>query len=59
MDSAYFSGVVEGKKCFSEIFFCFQNLDAIYRPVGCSGQTVGARGFVFGGGHFCGICPKC
>jgi len=34
MDSAYFSGrIVEGRKFFSEIFFCFQNLDAFYRPV--------------------------
>jgi len=25
--------VVEAEKFFSEIFFCFQNLDALYRPV--------------------------
>ena len=25
--------VVEAKKFFSEIFFCFRNLDALYRPV--------------------------
>jgi len=25
--------VVEAKKFFSENFFCFQNLDALYRPV--------------------------
>ena len=25
--------VVEAKKCVSENFFCFQNLDALYRPV--------------------------
>jgi len=25
--------VVEHKEFFSEIFFCFQNLDALYRPV--------------------------
>ena len=24
--------VVEAKICFSEIFFCFRNLDALYRP---------------------------
>jgi len=33
MDSAYFSVVVEAKKFFSENFFCFKNLDALYRPV--------------------------
>jgi len=34
MDSAYFSGRTGGwKKFFPTIFFCFQNLDAIYRPV--------------------------
>jgi len=33
MDSAYFSGGSGGKIFFSEIFFCFQNLDALYRPV--------------------------
>ena len=31
MDSAYFSG--RNKKFFSRIFFCFPNLDALYRPV--------------------------
>jgi len=25
--------VVEAKKIFPKIFFCFQNLDALYRPV--------------------------
>jgi len=33
MDSAYFLVVVEHKKIFFRIFFCFQNLDALYRPV--------------------------
>ena len=34
MDSAYFSGRSGGeKKFFPKIFFCFQNLDALYRPV--------------------------
>jgi len=33
MDSAYFSCRSGGWKNFSEIFFCFQNLDALYRPV--------------------------
>jgi len=33
MDSAYFSGRSGSKKFFSEIFFCFQNLDPLYRPV--------------------------
>jgi len=34
MDSAYFSGGSGGKIIFfSEIFFGFQNLDALYRPV--------------------------
>ena len=33
MDSEYFLVVVEAKKFFSEIFFCFRNLDALYRPV--------------------------
>jgi len=33
MDSAYFSGRSGGWKIFFRIFFCFQNLDAIYRPV--------------------------
>ena len=34
MDSAYFSGrIVEAKKNFTLNFFCFQNLDALYRPV--------------------------
>ena len=34
MDSAYFSGCSGGEKNFyPEIFFCFQNLDALYRPV--------------------------
>jgi len=34
MDSAYFSGGSGGrKKFFPKIFFCFQNLDALYRPV--------------------------
>jgi len=33
MDSAYFSGRSRGwKKCFPK-FFCFQNLDALYRSV--------------------------
>jgi len=29
----FFLVVVEAKNFFSEIFFCFQNLDALYRPV--------------------------
>jgi len=33
MDSAYFLVLVEATNFFSEIFFCFQNLDALYRPV--------------------------
>jgi len=33
MDSVYFSGRRGGKKFFSRNFFCFQNLDALYRPV--------------------------
>ena len=33
MDSAYFSGRSRGLKFFSENFFSFRNLDAIYRPV--------------------------
>ena len=33
MDAAYFSGRSGGKKIFFRIFFCFQNLDALYRPV--------------------------
>ena len=33
MDSAYYSGPSGGKNIFSEIFFCFQNLDALCRPV--------------------------
>jgi len=34
MDSAYFSGRSGGWKFFfQEIFFCFQNLDPLYRPV--------------------------
>jgi len=34
MDSAYFSGRSAGwKKFFPKFFFCFQNLDALYRPV--------------------------
>ena len=34
MDSAYFSGRTGGwKKFFPKIFFCFQNMDALYRPV--------------------------
>jgi len=38
MDSAYFSGRSGGEKKFLKIFsekkfFCFQNLDALYRPV--------------------------
>jgi len=33
MDSAYFSGPSGGKIFFLKIFFCFQNLDALYRPV--------------------------
>jgi len=33
MDSAYFSGRSGGQEIFSGIFFCFQNLDPLYRPV--------------------------
>ena len=33
MDSAYFSGRTGGWKNFFSENFCFQNLDAIYRPV--------------------------
>jgi len=34
MDSAYFSGRSGGWKFFfPKFFFCFQNLDALYRPV--------------------------
>jgi len=33
MDSAHFSGGSGGKIIFFENFFCFQNLDALYRPV--------------------------
>jgi len=34
MDSAYFSGRSGGWKIFfPQIFSCFQNLDALYRPV--------------------------
>ena len=33
MDSAYFSGRSGGKNFFPKIFFCFQNLDPLYRPV--------------------------
>jgi len=34
MDSAYFLVVVEpNKNFFRKIFFCSQNLDALYRPV--------------------------
>ena len=32
MDAAHFSGRSGGKKLFRN-FFCFQNLDALYRPV--------------------------
>jgi len=31
--SVFFLVVVEAKQNFSAIFFCFQNLDALYRPV--------------------------
>jgi len=34
MDSAYFSGPSGGKIFFPK-FFCFQNLDALCRPVAC------------------------
>jgi len=48
--------VVEVKKFFFRNFFCFQNLDAIYRPVA-------GKPFVLEDllphGHFCGICPNC
>jgi len=47
MDSAYFCG------------FCFQNLDALYRPVAGKPLVLEDRGFMFGHGHFCGICPNC
>jgi len=33
MDSTYFSGRSGGKKFCFRNFFCFQNLDALYRPV--------------------------
>jgi len=33
MDSAYFSGRSGGWKIFFPNFFCFRNLDALYRPV--------------------------
>ena len=33
MESAYSSGRSGGWNFFPEIFFCFQNLDALYRPV--------------------------
>jgi len=40
--------VVEGKKFFSEIFFCFQNLDALYRPV--AGKPLVLEDLCFGMG---------
>ena len=33
MDSAIFVVIMEAKKFFSDNFFCFQNLDALHRPV--------------------------
>ena len=33
MHSAYFSGRSGGQEIFLTKFFCFQNLDALYRPV--------------------------
>jgi len=33
MDSAFFVVVIEAEKIFFEIFFGFQNLDALYRHV--------------------------
>jgi len=40
--------VVEHKEIFSEIFFCFQNLDALYRPV--AGKPFMLEDFVLGMG---------
>jgi len=45
--------------CFPKNFFCFRNLDALCRPVAGKPETVGAGGFVFEHGHFCGVCPIC
>ena len=40
--------VVEAEKFFSEIFFCFQNLDALYRPV--AGKPLVLEDLCFGMG---------
>ena len=57
MDSAYFSGGSGGKIIFfSEIFFGFQNLDPLYRPI--AGKPFVLED-LFGHGHFCGICRNC
>jgi len=50
MDSAYFSGGSGGWKKFfpTNIFFCFQNLDALYGPV--AGKPFVLEDFVFGMG---------
>ena len=45
--------LIKGK----EIFFPVSKFGCTLPP--CSGLTIGARGFVVGHGHFCGICPNC
>ena len=38
MDAACFSRRSGGEQFFFRIFFCFQNLDALYRPVAVAGK---------------------
>jgi len=50
--------VVEAKNFFSEKFFGFQNVDALYRPL--AGKPFVLEDLCLGmHGHFCGICPNC
>ena len=56
MDSAFFLVVVEAKRNFFLIFFCFQNLDALYGPAAGKQFVLEDLSWAW---HFCGICPNC